>query len=1674
MNYDLMSKEELIREIAALAGKISELKYQHERLVRDYIEEAPDAIFISDEKDNLISVNSRGCALLGYSREELLRMNVMDLVDKKEVEANPLRLEDIRAGKTVMLERSLRRKDGSVILAEVSARAVNATHLQAIVRDISEKKRLTEELMRSEERFRKLSETSFEAMVIHQNGVIIELNNACCALFGSTREDLIGRNILDFTAEEYKETVIAQFSSGNEGLVQAVAKKKDGTLFPCEVIGRNIYYKQSAARIISIRDTSREREVETILRRNEERYRALMEGIPGGIVVYNHEKIFYVNKQAFRKLGMEGKTLADFKTPSIFDWILPEFHDVVKERIAGLLKGEDFPFMEIRLRTYDGRIIDVETKSKLIELDGQQAIHTIFHDITERKKIERSLSESQERLALVLNNTDEVVYYLDFALRDDGRPTVLFVSQQIEKILGMTAEEYKKAAAEKDLMAHVHPDDVEAIRKVSKEITSEKRPGTYNYRFRHVRTGRYIWIEERVFPQYDKTGRHIANFGITRDVTELKEAEIHLKQSELSFRTLAENALDVVYRYSLVPVPHYEYVSPSAETITGYSQEEFYKDPYLGFKLIHPDDRGVTGDSEKILRGGGSAKAVANAQIVMRWVRKDGKIIWTETRNKPIVDSTGKIVAVEGISRDITERKNAEEDLLRSEEKFRLLSLSAPVGIFLTDSKGTPYYVNKKLEEITGLPHDRIVRNNWLRLVHPEDSERVSKKLKNSVEKGLDFNDVFRVRNFALGTRWVKFNAIAIRPSSGASKPTGWVGTIEDITEQREREARIRESERALSTLMSNLPGMAYRCDYDEKWTMRFVSQGCEELTGYKAEDLRANYKLAFSDIVLPEDRLVGREDIRRAIETKKPFEIEYRIVAANGSIKWVWEKGEGVFNDKGELLFLEGFITDITDRKQYEAQINQSRESYKALIDTSPIGVFIHDEKGKILFINAEGVKIMGSDSMEEFIGTNMLQYVLEEHHGLVRERKKQLERGEKDLPFITTKMKRKDGRIIDVETKAARIIYEGRPAIQIVCQDITLQRQVETERLRAQIAEETNKKLQQEITERKNAERILNETQKYTRLLIDSSLDMICATDKEGHLTEFNTAAQKTFGYTLDEVLGKHVSVLYANPKERIKITDNFLYKEGTFAGEVVNKKKNGETFTAYLSASVLKNETGEIIGAMGVSRDISEIKKAEEELRMSEERYRDLFENATDLIQSIDTQGNIIYVNDSWRKTMGYTKREIASMNIFDVIHPEYKRHCLEMMKGMSSGMIEKIDKLELAFVTKKKKTILAEGNVTLKRMNGQPYATRGIFRNITERKLAEEKIHDSEQKLQAQAAKMNAIIENSSHVIWTVNRDMQLTAFNRNYLKLTKSLYDVTSRIGQAINRGRLRSDEQYNEFWDSKYKETFRGNPQHFETSLTDKNGNTSWREIYLNPIYDDKGRINEVSGIAHDITEKKLAEEKIKQSLKEKEVLLKEVHHRVKNNLQVISSILNLQSSYVKDKNTLAMLKESQNRIKSMAFIHESLYQTKDFSRINFSEYVSNLTQNLVHSYEVMEGKIELDLDIDPIFLNLDQSIPCGLIINELISNSLKYAFRGRKRGKITVRIKSRGERISMLISDNGVGLPKKVDFRNTDSLGLQLVVTLTEQIGGAIKLDRKKGTKFAISFKQRQTKPRI
>ncbi len=219
-----------------------------------------------------------------------------------------------------------------------------------------------------------------------------------------------------------------------------------------------------------------------------------------------------------------------------------------------------------------------------------------------------------------------------------------------------------------------------------------------------------------------------------------------------------------------------------------------------------------------------------------------------------------------------------------------------------------------------------------------------------------------------------------------------------------------------------------------------------------------------------------------------------------------------------------------------------------------------------------------------------------------------------------------------------------------------------------------------------------------------------------------------------------------------------------------------------------------------------------------------------------------------------------------------------------------------------------------------------------------------------------------------------------------------------------------------------------------------------------------------VKALQAEVAERKRVEQQMMSSLQEKEVLLKEIHHRVKNNLQVISSLLSLQSENISDRDPARTFRESQDRVRSMALIHEKLYQSRDISHVDFAEYVRSLAAYLARSYVTGPG-IRLVVDIDGIALDIDKAIPCGLIINELVSNSLKYAFPEGRQGEVRIALSRNGDGYTLLVADSGAGLPPGLDFRNTPSLGLQLVNTLVGQLEGTIELTRGSGTAFTITF---------
>jgi PAS domain S-box-containing protein len=235
-------------------------------------------------------------------------------------------------------------------------------------------------------------------------------------------------------------------------------------------------------------------------------------------------------------------------------------------------------------------------------------------------------------------------------------------------------------------------------------------------------------------------------------------------------------------------------------------------------------------------------------------------------------------------------------------------------------------------------------------------------------------------------------------------------------------------------------------------------------------------------------------------------------------------------------------------------------------------------------------------------------------------------------------------------------------------------------------------------------------------------------------------------------------------------------------------------------------------------------------------------------------------------------------------------------------------------------------------------------------------------------------------------------------------------------------------------------------------------------EIGLNPIETSDGPM--VLAAIVDITHRKAEEERIRAALKEKDILLGEIHHRVKNNLQIVYSLLNLQSARIADPAAQDLLRDSQNRIHSMAVIHQTLYGSKDFARVDFALFIGTLLPALIRSYCVDADRISVRVDVEAIRLPIDVAVPCGLVVNELITNAFRHAFRDRDRGEIRIALTRESANEAVLsVSDNGVGLPDHVDTAKTDTLGLQLVGLLAGQMDGVVSIHRSDPTRISLRF---------
>ncbi|MCZ7401195.1 MAG: PAS domain S-box protein [Candidatus Methanoperedens sp.] len=598
-------------------------------------------------------------------------------------------------------------------------------------------------------------------------------------------------------------------------------------------------------------------------------------------------------------------------------------------------------------------------------------------------------------------------------------------------------------------------------------------------------------------------------------------------------------------------------------------------------------------------------------------------------------------------------------------------------------------------------------------------------------------------------------------------------------------------------------------------------------------------------------------------------------------------------------------------------------------------------------------------------------------------------------------------------------------------------------------------------DITEKKKSKEALRKSEEFLRTVLNSMNDGLMVIDADDFsIVSVNSVLLKKYGLKEEEVIGKkcfEVSHKLTEPcYHRNEICPLIESVEtGKYSTvEHVHFGKNGEKMFAEVSTSPIKDNTGKVVQIIHVTRDITERKQMENALHASEEKFEKAFLASPQALTITGlNDGLFIEVNDSFTKTLGYSREEALGHTTLELGIWITKEDRIGFISALQKNGFVHNEELNLR--TKKGGTASMLVSAELIDVAGKDCLLT-TFYDITERKRAEEALTSS-------LSLLNATLESTADGILVVDRNGRITRWNQKFADMWQIPEEVLSNLNddQALNHV-LHQMVQPDAFL-AKVRELYRQPDASSVDQLTLTGGRIFERYSQPQRIGDDiVGRVWSF----RDITKLKRDEEKIRKSLEEKEVLLREIHHRVKNNMQIVSSLLRLQSRNIEDSKYKDMFIDSQNRINSMALIHEKLYKSESIAQINFKEYINDIISNIFESY-CIKSNIKIDINVENFPIKIDYAVPCGLIINELVTNSLKYAFPDGRQGKIQISLKSNeNNMIRLSISDNGIGIPKDMDIRKTKSLGLHLVTALAEgQLHGEIILNRETGTEFQISF---------
>jgi diguanylate cyclase (GGDEF)-like protein/PAS domain S-box-containing protein len=887
------------------------------------IESSEDAITSGTLEGVITGWNPGAEKLYGYPADEAVGRTIWEVMDPLGGSDVVVRnIGKVRVGEAVgPFDAVHHARDGrplhvSVILSPIKDPAGRVTGVSAISRDVTVRRRAEDALRESEERFRSLIQNASDMItIIEADGTIRYESPAVERVLGYRPEERVDNNAFDYVHPDDEEQAKHTFTEAldNPGQVRRPVefrlRHKNGSWRHMETTRTNLLDDPAVEGVVAnSRDITERRRTEEALRESEERFRSAFEDAPIGVALVGLDRRYLrVNRALCEMLGYSEERLLEKTAPEI---IHPEDHEISSERVRQTLEDahDDCFALERRYVHADGHEVwHLSSVSLIRDSRGDPSHFVCLHqDVTERRRMERELRESEASLA----ETQRLAHLGGW--RWDVTTGEASWSNEVFRIYGLTPGEFVPTLDK--LMEVVHPDDRDQVKKSIEEAFYEDK--SYNFEHRIVRPdGEERVVHRQAEGVFGEEGEPLGMIGTVHDITERKKAEEALRQSEERFRSLVQNSSDVITILDADGTVHY--VSPAIERMLGYQPQE--RMGRSGFELLHPEDlpRARSTFTEALRNPG------VTLPLGVRMRHREGSWRDVELTGTNLLDDP----AVGGIVlnwRDITEHKQAVEALKESEERFRTAFENAPLGVALISLDGRRFRANRALCEMLGCSEEDLLED-YLEHVHPDDRQISTEHFQRALEEGAGSYELERRYLRADGhVVWNLTSVSLIRDSK--ENPSHFICLHQDITERKKAEEALRQSEEQFRTIFEDAPIGVALVGLDGRRLS--VNRAMCEILGYSQEELLGE---AYIDVVHPDDREMSAEHLRRALEGgPESYTLERRYVHAGGHAVWNLTSVSVIRDSEGNPSHLVCLHQDITDRKKLEEKL-----SYQVLHDS-------------------------------------------------------------------------------------------------------------------------------------------------------------------------------------------------------------------------------------------------------------------------------------------------------------------------------------------------------------------------------------------------------------------------------------------------------------------------------------------------------------------------------------------------------------------------------------------------------------------------------------------------------------------------------------------------------------------------------------------------------------------